>query len=143
MLLLGGIEWPWKGSVRGTHAYAVRRGATGLLVGATVEEAGFAAHPTVAGIQGLLAFAGRTFPGLGEARLEAVWAGLRPGTPDGLPIVGFLPGYPVLAATGHFRNGILLAPWTALQVAALLAAGPGSEPPAGVAAFRPGRLLTP
>ncbi|HEX2642506.1 MAG TPA: glycine oxidase ThiO [Thermoanaerobaculia bacterium] len=143
MALLGGVEWPWKGSVRGPHAYAVRRGETGLLIGATVEEAGFAAHTTVGGVQSLLAFARRTFPGLEGARLEAVWAGLRPGTPDGLPILGFLPGHPVLAATGHFRNGILLAPWTARQVAALLDAGPAADPPPGLAPFHPGRLLTP
>lgn len=139
MLLLGGVEWPWKGSVRGPHAYAVRRGSTGLLVGATVEEAGFVAHTTVGGVQSLLAFTRRTFPGLEDAWLETSWAGLRPGTPDGLPILGFLPGSPVLAATGHFRNGVLLAPWTARQVAALLAAGPAGAPPVELAPFSPAR----
>jgi glycine oxidase len=119
MVLVGGVEWPWTGSVRQGHAYAVRRGITGLLVGATVEEAGFDKHNTVAGVEGLLSFTRRLFPGLGPARLETMWAGLRPGTPDNLPIVGFIPGWPVLAATGHFRNGILLAPWTARQVARL------------------------
>jgi glycine oxidase len=126
MLLLGGVDWPWQGIVRGEHAYTVRRGATGLLVGATSEEAGFVQHATVAGIEGLLAFARRLFPGLDGAHLEATWAGLRPGTPDDLPIVGWLPGWPVLAATGHYRNGILLAPWTARRVAELAQAGPGS-----------------
>jgi glycine oxidase len=119
MLLLGGVEWPWSGSVRPGHFYVVRRGATGLLVGATVEEAGFAKHTTVEGIEDLLAFARRLLPGIGHVRLETVWAGLRPGTPDDLPILGALPGWPVIAATGHFRNGILLAPWTARQVARL------------------------
>ena len=102
MLLLGGVEWPWSGSVRAGHFYAVRRGATGLLVGATVEEAGFDKHNTVEGVENLLAFARRLLPGIGNARLETVWAGLRPGTPDGLPILGPLPGWPVLAATGHY-----------------------------------------
>jgi glycine oxidase len=119
MLLLGGVEWPWGGSVRQGELYAVRRGATGLLVGATVEEAGFDKHTTVAGIENLLAFARRLLPGIGHIRLETVWAGLRPGTPDDLPILGRLPGWPAVVATGHFRNGILLAPWTARQVARL------------------------
>jgi glycine oxidase len=119
MLLLGGVEWPWRGIVRQGHLYVVRRGATGLLVGATVEEAGFDKHNTVEGVEDLLAFARRLLPGIGGHRLESLWAGLRPGTPDGLPILGRIPGWPVLAATGHFRNGILLAPWTAREVARL------------------------
>jgi len=119
MLMLGGIEWPWRGSVRQGSAYVVRRGATGLLVGATVEEAGFDKHNTVGGVGDLLSFARRLFPGLGRARLETIWSGLRPGTPDNLPLVGLIPDWPVLVATGHYRNGILLAPWTARQVARL------------------------
>ncbi|HEY4589752.1 MAG TPA: glycine oxidase ThiO [Thermoanaerobaculia bacterium] len=119
VLLLGGVEWPWRGSVRQGLFYAVRRGATGLLIGATVEEAGFDKHTTVEGIEDLLAFTRRLFPGMGRTRLETVWAGLRPGTPDDLPLLGRIPGWPALAATGHFRNGILLAPWTAREVARL------------------------
>jgi glycine oxidase len=138
MLLLGGVEWPWGGSVRQGHFYVVRRGATGLLVGATVEEAGFDKHNTVEGVEDLLAFARRLLPGIGRIRLDTVWAGLRPGTPDDLPILGPLPGWPVLAATGHFRNGILLAPWTARQVARLALAGQESEIPE----FSPKRFLS-
>jgi len=119
MLLLGGVEWPWAGSVRRGDSYAVRRGATGLLVGSTLEEAGFDKHNTVEGVEDLLAFSKRLFPGIGRARLETVWAGLRPATPDGLPILGPLPDWPAVVATGHFRNGILLAPWTAREVARL------------------------
>lgn len=138
MLLLQGIDWPWSGSIRGLHGYAVRRGLTGLLIGATTEEAGFFSHPTVAGIDSLLAFTRHLLPGLDEARLETIWAGLRPGTPDGLPLIGFVPGWPVLAATGHFRNGILLAPWTAREVARQ-AAGLGTGPEA--AEFSPSRFI--
>jgi glycine oxidase len=138
MLLLQGIDWPWHGCLRGRQGYAVRRGLTGLLVGATTEEAGFLSHPTVAGIESLLAFTRHVLPGLDEARLEAVWAGLRPGTPDDLPLVGFVPGWPVLTATGHFRNGILLAPWTAREVARQAAGlGPGPE----AADFSPSRFV--
>ena len=128
IVLLGGIEWPWSGSLRRGHSYVVRRGATGLLVGSTLEESGFDKHNTVDGVEELLAFARRLLPGIGRARLETVWAGLRPGTPDDLPILGPLPGWPVLAATGHYRNGILLAPWTARRVAGL-AAGKDEEIP--------------
>jgi glycine oxidase len=119
MLLLGGVDWPWGGSVRHGLSYAVRRGATRLLVGSTLEEAGFDKHNTVEGVEDLLAFARRLFPGMGNARLETTWAGLRPATPDGLPILGPLPDFPAVVATGHFRNGILLAPWTAREVARL------------------------
>lgn len=137
MLLLGGVDWPWNGSLRGPHGYAVRRGATGLLVGATVEEAGFAAVNTVAGIEELLRFTRHALPGLDRARLETTWAGLRPGTPDGLPLLGWVPRWPVLAATGHFRNGILLAPWTAREIARLATFGPQEE----TGPFSPGRFL--
>jgi glycine oxidase len=137
MLLLQGVDWPWRGCIRGSNGYAVRRGATGLLVGATTEETGFFCHPTVAGIESLLAFTRHVLPGLDAARLDTVWAGLRPGTPDDHPLIGFLPGWPVLAATGHFRNGILLAPWTAREVARQ-AAGLGPTPEA--AGFSPDRF---
>jgi glycine oxidase len=136
IVLLGGIDWPWSGSLRRGRHYVVRRGATGLLVGSTLEESGFAKHNTVEGVEELLAFARELLPGIGGARLETVWAGLRPGTPDDLPILGRLPGWPALAATGHHRNGILLAPWTAREVARLTA-----NDEAEIPAFSPGRFL--
>jgi glycine oxidase len=145
MALLGGVAWPWKGISRQREVYLVRRGETGLLVGATVEEAGFDAWPTAAGIAELLHQARRGYPALGAARFEAAWAGLRPGTPDDLPIVGWLPGWPALVATGHFRSGILLAPWTAQQIARLATAGGVGRGSAGggedpLAAFSPARF---
>jgi glycine oxidase len=136
MLLLSGADWPFGGTLRSGHHYAVRRGATGLVVGSTLEEAGFANHATVRGVGSLLAFVERFLPGLAEARLEAVWAGLRPATPDALPLLGRLPGLPVVVATGHFRNGILLAPWTARRIAALVESGDDAE----LAPFSPGRF---
>lgn len=137
MLMLGGVDWPWNGSLRGPHDYVVRRGATGLLVGATVEEAGFASHTTAGGVESLLRFALHALPGLVNARLETCWAGLRPATPDGLPIVGPVPGWPILAATGHYRNGILLAPWTAREIARIVASGNLDE----TGPFSPARFL--
>jgi glycine oxidase ThiO len=142
MVLLGGVEWPWSGSLRQGDFYVVRRGATGLLVGATVEEAGFDKHNTVEGIEDLLAFARRLFPDIGRTRLETVWAGLRPGTPDGLPILGRIPGWPALAATGHYRNGILLAPWTARQVERLALAWGKGETESEIPEFSPQRFLS-
>jgi glycine oxidase len=140
MLMLGGVDWPWNGSLRGPHDYVVRRGATGLLVGATIEEAGFASHNTAGGIERLLRFALHALPGLENARLETTWAGLRPATPDGFPIVGPVPGWPVLAATGHYRNGILLAPWTAREIARIVVSGDvGTLEEAGP--FSPARFL--
>lgn len=139
MLMLGGVDWPWNGSLRGPHDYVVRRGATGLLVGATVEDVGFASHTTAGGVEGLLRFALHALPGLANARLETCWAGLRPATPDGLPIVGPVPGWPVIAATGHYRNGILLAPWTAREIARIVASGNLDE----TGPFSPARFLQP
>lgn len=118
MLRLEGVPWPWRGSVRGVHDYVVRRGPSSLLVGATVEEAGFEDRPTAAGLAGLLEFVGRLFPALAGAAVSSIWAGLRPGSPDGLPLVGPLDGERVVAACGHYRNGILLAPWTGDAIAA-------------------------
>ena len=137
IVLLGGIDWPWSGSVRRGLSYAVRRGSTGLLVGSTLEEAGFDKHNTVEAVEDLLAFARRLLPGIGKARLETVWAGLRPGTTDDLPILGALPGWPAVVATGHYRHGVLLAPWTAREVARLAFAGDEAEIPA----FSPKRFL--
>ncbi len=141
MFRLEGAAWPWRGSVRGTHDYAVRRGAASLLVGATVEEAGFVESPTLEGLAGLLAFTKRLFPGLGDPPVSAVWAGLRPGSPDGLPLVGPLngdwPDAELVAACGHYRNGILLAPWTGDAVARGLVDGSAGEE---AAPFRPERF---
>lgn len=118
MLRVGGVEWPWSGCVRMLGVrYAIRRGAADLLFGATLEEAGFAAGPTVAGLAGLLADFREAFPALAETRVTDVWSGLRPGTPDELPVLGRYRDWPLWVASGHYRNGILLAPWTAETIA--------------------------
>lgn len=126
MMSLGDIHWPWTGSVRAGDRYAVRRSslvnavrrADTVLVGATVEDAGFSAINTAAGLADLTAFVTRLFPGLAQRPVRSVWAGLRPGTADGLPFIGALPGRRhTWVATGHYKNGILLAPWTARRIA--------------------------
>lgn len=100
------------------QGYLVPKADGRILIGSTEERCGFAAHVTVAGLAALLALATGVAPRLAGTPFTHAWAGLRPGTPDGLPVLGPLPGWSnVYAATGHFRNGILLAPITAEIVA--------------------------
>ncbi len=91
------------------------------LVGATVEDVGFDERATVAGVTGLLDAVREVLPATTRAHFEAVRVGLRPGTADDLPIVGWSHVVPkLLYATGHYRNGVLLAPLTARLVADLV-----------------------
>lgn len=114
MMRVTGVDWPWNGSVRALRVrYGIRRGASDLLFGATLEDVGFAAGPTAAGLAELLSTFAAAFPSLADGRVTDVWAGWRPGTPDDLPILGRYRDWPLWIATGHYRNGILLAPWTA------------------------------
>jgi glycine/D-amino acid oxidase-like deaminating enzyme len=98
-----------------------------LLVGATVEEAGFVEHATEEGVSGLYAAARRLLPGLpADPRALSMDArvGLRPATPDERPVLGFDPEQPgVIFASGHYRNGILLAPITGTLIADLIVEG--------------------
>ncbi len=86
-----------------------------LIVGATVEEQGFDTAVTAGGVHELLREAYRLLPDVAEMELVGSMAGLRPGTPDNLPLIG--PGAidGLVLATGHYRNGILLAPLTARE----------------------------
>jgi glycine oxidase len=114
------------------RVYLVPRGDGRLIVGATVEEMGYDTAVTAGGVHELLREAYRLLPEVAEMELVDAIAGLRPGTPDNLPIVG--PGAidGLVLATGHFRNGILLAPLAAQAVADLLAGRRSSfVPPPG------------
>jgi glycine oxidase len=103
--------------VWGPRCYAVPWTDGSLLVGATVEDAGFDEHATVEGVQVLTRAIAELVPVTSRARLEAVRVGLRPALPDHLPAVGPFEAAPrVVAATGHYRNGVLLAPLTATVV---------------------------
>jgi len=106
--------------VRTLDVYLVPRSDGRILIGATVEEAGFDKHVEAGALNALDRAAIALVPDLAEARRLEAWAGLRPGTPDDLPILGpaSLPGY--FVATGHFRNGILMAPVTAQVMAAVI-----------------------
>lgn len=109
--------------VRSPEIYLIPRSDGRLLAGATVEEAGYDKRTVPEAIQRLRRAAIAMLPALTEAHVLEDWAGLRPGTPDNLPILGAttVPGY--FVATGHFRDGILLAPVTARAMAQLIAAG--------------------
>jgi glycine oxidase len=106
--------------IRSPEIYIIPRSNGRILAGATVEEAGFDKRTDVAAIQRMHHAAIAIVPELRNARILEGWAGLRPGTPDGLPILGATarPGYYV--ATGHFRDGILLAPITALIMSEII-----------------------
>ncbi|HEY8678843.1 MAG TPA: glycine oxidase ThiO [Candidatus Dormibacteraeota bacterium] len=108
-------------------------------VGATEEDVGFDASPTAAGVARLLGVVPRLAPGLTDASFVRAWAGLRPATPDRLPIMGRPPQWQgVSLATGHFRNGILLAPVTGILIADLLRR---ERPRLSLDAFSPARFL--
>ncbi|MCV7230173.1 glycine oxidase ThiO [Mycolicibacterium komossense] len=104
--------------VHGRQVYLVPR-ADGVVVGATQYEHGRDTAPTVAGVRELLEDACAVLPALGEYELAESAAGLRPMTPDGMPLVGRLDDRTLVAA-GHGRSGFLLAPWTAERILAEL-----------------------
>jgi len=106
--------------VASERVYLVPRPDGRLIVGATVEEQGFDTAVTAGGVHELLREAYRLLPEVAEMELVEATAGLRPGTPDNLPLVGPSPLDGLLWATGHYRNGILLAPLTAQTLADLL-----------------------
>jgi glycine oxidase len=104
-------------------AYLVPRDDGRLLVGATSEAAGFDERVTADGVHRLLAGVLAVAPALAGFTLTESWAGLRPATPDGLPFLGPTPIEGLFLATGHYRNGILLAPATARAIADLIVDG--------------------
>jgi glycine oxidase len=123
---------PVRHVVYGHDGYLVPRGDM-TLVGATMEHAAFDVSTTAEGVAGLRAAAAELCPALAGLPVAKAWAGLRPVSPDFLPIIGRDPDSPSLIyACGHSRNGVLMAPLTADCVAALLV---GETPPASLAAF--------
>lgn len=123
--------------VRTPRVYVVPRRDGRLVVGVTSEEVGFDARVTAGGVHELLREAYRVLPDVAELELLEARAGLRPGSPDNAPLIGLGPLEGLLLATGHYRNGILLAPVTADAIAAMLA---GEEPDAEIAPFSPLRF---
>lgn len=124
--------------VEGSSVYLVPRQDGSLVVGASVEEQGFDTAVTAGAVYELLRDARRVVPAVSEMVLAEASAGLRPGSPDNGPLVGASPSVDgLVVATGHYRNGILLAPITADAVVAVLS---GGTPPPELAPFGPERF---
>lgn len=118
LLHLGWSGPPLKRVVWGERCYIVPWRDGTVLVGATVEDAGFDERTTAAGVRDLIEAACELVPQAWTASVSAPKVGLRPATPDHLPIIGFSTAIPnLMYATGHYRNGVLLAPLTADFVA--------------------------
>jgi glycine oxidase len=113
--------------IRFHGGYVVPRGDGHYVLGATVEERGFELAPTAGGVYELLRDARELIPGIAELQIDELSVGLRPGTPDNLPLIGHGGVEGLLWATGHHRNGILLAPLTAQLVLALAEGTEGTE----------------
>lgn len=126
-----------RGIVHGSPIYLVPRRDGRVIVGATSEEKGWDTTVTGGGVYELLRDALALVPGLDDAEMVTARAGLRPGSPDDLPMIGRSPVGGLVVATGHHRNGILLTPVTADAVAAAVAGGPL---PDEVASCDPGRF---
>ncbi len=136
------LSWPWPAgreaaTVYGEHCYVSQRGDN-LLAGSTMEHAGFDAATTDEGIAQIRRRVEALVPELAGVPPIGSWAGLRPGTPDGIPIVGAEPRLRGLwYATGHGRNGILLAGITGELIAQAIA---GEATPEVLHPLRPGRF---
>jgi glycine oxidase len=138
MLALADFALPLRHIVWGEAAYLVPKANGFLFVGATVEDVGFRSTTTVRGQRGLERGARGLVPSLAHGEVASSWAALRPGSPDGLPILGPVPGWDGLSvASGHYRNGILLAPITGRLMAQLLTEG---KTEVSLAPFSPSRF---
>jgi glycine oxidase len=126
-----------RGSVQGSAVYVVPRAGGELVLGASSEEAGFDLRPRAGAVYELLRDAQALLPLLGEAELTEISTSVRPGSPDNAPIVGRTRLDGLIAATGHYRNGILLTPVTADAVSALIVDG---QLPPNFAPFTPDRF---
>ncbi len=137
MLSVVGTPHALQHEVRSPEVYLVPRSDGRILIGATGEEAGYDKRTVPDTIQRMQQAALHLLPALRQARMLEAWAGLRPGTPDNLPILGATstPGY--FVATGHFRDGILLAPVTAQAMAQVIS---GAKLDYDLSAFSPARF---
>ncbi|VXD02527.1 Glycine oxidase [Pseudomonas sp. 8Z] len=119
--------------------YAIPRRDGHILVGSTLEYAGFDKAPTEIALQSLRASAEALLPTLAKAQVVGHWAGLRPGSPQGIPFIGELPSHPGLWLNcGHFRNGLVLAPASCQLLVELML---GREPIIDPAPYAPARRL--
>jgi glycine oxidase len=132
--LLGGVV------MAGSH-YLIPRADNRILVGSTVKDRGFDARPSLGGMRSLTQAAVEMVPDTAVLKVEDYWAGLRPGSPDGAPFIGPLPGWRgIYVNAGHFRNGLVQAPASAELLAARVA---GETPVLDPEPFAPGREVVP
>lgn len=124
--------------VRSDKVYIVPRSDGRLIIGSTLENAGYSKDVSVSTIRSLFEAALEVLRGLEKSKQHEVWAGLRPGTPDDLPILGETETRGYFAATGHYRDGILLAPITAEVMTDLVC---GRTPSCDLANFAPSRFI--
>ena len=129
--------------LRSPDVYLIPRGDGRILIGATIEDAGYSRQIDPAALSLLRQRAAALWPPAAEAPELESWTGLRPGTPDGLPLIGRYEdngAVPRFLAAGHYRNGILLAPGTAYAIADLVC---GTTPSIDLAPFAPSRASIP
>jgi len=136
ILLAGGPPDFCRHMILDGESYLIPRADGRILIGSTLEDVGFDKSVILDAIGDLAARGARLMPELGKLPMVTSWAGLRPATPDRLPYLGKGPVDGLIVATGHYRNGILLAPITAEVVADLLA---GQAPPLDLTPFDPMR----
>jgi glycine oxidase len=129
-----------RGVVEGPHCYLSPRDDGRILVGSTIELVGFRTGATAAAVRDLLTAAIRLLPCLGEASVSRAWSGFRPRSSDEHPLIGASGVDGLIIATGHYRNGVLLAPITGEIVAATLE---DTEPPVDLGPFSPRRRMVP
>ena len=111
-----------------------------ILIGSTEEDAGFVKQNTTEGVAELLSFAKTLIPSLAQAEVVRTWAGLRPGSPDELPLLGVAPGYSNLfVGAGHFRSGLQMSPATGRILADLML---GTTPEISLDGFQPDRFAS-
>jgi glycine oxidase len=133
-----GERRPFERIFYASGGYGITKRDGTVVLGGTVERAGYRASPTVGGVQHILARTTAAVPNLAAFTVLGAVAGLRPHLPDDLPAIGRIPGAEqVIVATGHFRNGILLAPATADAVVELIE---GRATPPGLTVFDPARF---
>lgn len=124
--------------VFGAGGYVVTRPDGRVLCGSTEERVGFARGTTLAGLATVIERARRIAPALGHAAVQEHWSSFRPGTPDGFPLVGETPIESLFVASGHYRNGILLAPLTAELIRDVIS---GEPPTRETEALSPRRFV--
>ena len=142
MVALRNSGKPIRRVLRSEYGYIVPRAQASpqrLVAGSTLENVGYEKAVTSGGLEQILCMVNELAPGLACAEIEETWSGLRPGTPDQLPIIGPTDVEGLLIATGHYRNGILLAPITAKLIGECIIDG---NPSMSLEEFSPLRFLT-